>query len=545
MVGEIHLFSKVRYGRSKKNVPVYKFVPLKPSTLQPCKVATTYGTTHGESRNVYAVAECKGDRATVVEILGPTNDPEAGFKAIQYRHLGYTGRTRSAKRQKAVLESAPMGMGAACQRAAGGPRPSILCTIDPPGCRDIDDAVSFAQLEGGQCVVGVHIADVSAFVQPDGELDAWYRAQPCSLYRPDGVVLHSLPEALSAGCCSIVADEPRRAVSVRFTLDDDGAVVSTQVACETIVSRGQLSYEHADSLLQTDPTWAEFALAVRLWRKAVGGADTTAAALEEIDSHELIAFLMIRANAYIASALLKTRGPVLLRAHRGVVSGNGDRSAASRLDTLRAEYVNTCEPTPHVALGLPAYTHFTSPIRRYADLHVHRLVKLRLIDGGMKRGEEAEHLAAEQADGPAVSPEELNAFMERQSRIDSEWAWWWEVGCLCKPDGAAQRLPPQQQRGEVLKWSVSHTFGVSVYVWLDAVQRGAWVRVVHPELMGAVDCAAADDGSSLVLSKASGAPPVTFRPSDGVELKWWWDYSRGVRGLRFQWITPSLSDFLG
>ena len=76
VVGEILLFSKIRYGRTKKNVPLYRFLPLRPCLLPPTKVATTYGTTHGESNSVYAVVEYADDyletgRSTVVEILGP------------------------------------------------------------------------------------------------------------------------------------------------------------------------------------------------------------------------------------------------------------------------------------------------------------------------------------------------------------------------------------------------------------------------------------------------------------------------------------------
>lgn len=425
------------------------------------------------------------------------------------------------------------------------PRPAILCTIDPEGCRDVDDAVSF--LPGRkQCVVGVHIADVSAHVPQGSALDRWFLEQPCSLYRPDGKVLHSLPEALSTDACSILADEPRRVISVRFTLveeaEEDGEgknegslrVVDVRVQCETIVSRYQLTYAQADRLVQTDPTWTAFMETVRKWQRAAATGSPIA------DTHELIAFLMIRTNEAIAMRLLESqRGAVLLRTHAGGGKDTGathDRALAM-WTSMRAAYTNTAIAVPHKALGLDAYVHFTSPIRRYADLHIHRLVKRYLMEDGAgnesgERGERGNELA-----------DTLNRFMEAQSRVDAEWSWWWAVGCR---RGGAMSCQPQTQTGRVLKWSVSDAFGVSVYVWLDAVGRGAWVRAVHADLMKLVRCSADADSLGLVKVQTDGGagPTVTLKTLDAVQLRWWWDASRGVRGLRFQWVVPSLSAFL-
>jgi hypothetical protein len=556
VVGEIHLFSKVRYGRTNKNVPLYKFVPLKPCTLPQTKVATTYGSTHGESTNVYAAVEYDSarGRATVLDIIGPVDDAEAGFRTIQYRHLGYTGRSRSNKRLRAVMSGCGAeGAVGSVASSSPSPRPAILCTIDPSGCRDVDDAVSFVPGRR-QCIVGVHIADVSAHVPSGSALDRWFLEQPCSLYRPDGKVLHSLPEALSTGACSILADEPRHVISVRFTLTEEEEeedavkggksdtlkkresvtlrVVDVQVQCETIVSRYQLTYEQADGLVRTDPTWTGFMEVVRKWQRTET-ADSNGTPIA--DAHELIAFLMIRTNEAIAKRLLQSqRGGVLLRTHAGGGTNTGASNGTARAmwTSMRAAYANSAVAVPHKALGLDAYVHFTSPIRRYADLHTHRLVKQYLLQDGAGGNERGNELA-----------DTLNRFMEAQSRVDAEWSWWWAVGCR---RGGAMSCQQQTQTGRVLKWSVSDAFGVSVYVWLDAVGRGAWVRAVHADLMRLVRCSADADTLGLVKVQTDGGagPTVTLKTLDAVQLRWWWDASRGVRGLRFQWVVPSLSAFL-
>lgn len=89
----------------------------------------------------------------------------------------------------------------------------VICSIDPPGCVDIDDALSVRMLPGGRTEFGVHIADVSAFVKPDSRLDLEARRRSTTVYLVDRRI-NMLPEVLSENLCSLHAGVDRLAVSV-------------------------------------------------------------------------------------------------------------------------------------------------------------------------------------------------------------------------------------------------------------------------------------------------------------------------------------------
>jgi exoribonuclease R len=549
VVGELHLFSKTKYGTTAKHVPLYKFVPLRPSTRPCAKVASTYGTKHTTSTNLYVVVQyskLSPDKATIVEILGPITCPTAGLRAIQYRYLGYIGQTRSRKAERAIMLSAEgetrniTNAGDAGEAGAGSitredATTCLLCTVDPPNCRDIDDAISFSS---DHCTVGVHIADVASFVPCDGALDRWYRAQPYTLYRPDGKVQHSLPAEFATSHCSLVAQKMRRAMSVRFTIvrePETGAVcnVAPHITEEVIVSSAQLTYEDADGLRKTHSDWQALFEAVEEWQAWLTPPPVGVAAAR-LDSHELIAFLMVQTNACVAQLLMadasKNKQYMLLRSH--AVADDAIQLSTSRRVRYAsgcASYVCTQHPVPHSALELPCYTHFTSPIRRYADLHVHRMLKAYLRNNTTCDAPvplfQKEYVMALASD--------LNATAIKQHKVEIEWEWWWYVTFTTY-------LPvshPQYLQGTIRQWSVDAQYGISILVCFEeAVQRRAWIRALHPELLSTVRVTEADD--HLHLHSTDLGMDVRFIRWSEVRVKWWWNTEKGIRGLRFEWIEP-------
>jgi len=567
-VGELFLFSKIKYGVNSKNVPIYEFHPLSPS-LPFTKVASTYGKKHGTQENIYVVVEYDAsyEKANILEILGPISSPVAGFMAIQIRHLGYTGQLRSRKNERRVLVDTPVTVNPTEEDLIEENKDiCILATIDPPGCQDIDDAISFSSVHD---TIGVHIADVSSIVKSNSEIDKWFKLQPLTLYRPDGEVFHSLPRTLSTETCSLRPNEIRNVISVFFTIEknENGDIinVSTKLKESKIRSKAQLTYDDADQLLRSHNDWKSFATTVEQWNnwlqstkakevcESRGHAEDRIAiqlALQESreednvakkvshgggqcisDSHNMIAFLMIQANAYVANILTQyakdTNQYTLLRSHQhNVQSDSASSTRQIQWASACAEYVCTQQLVKHCALNLSCYTHFTSPIRRYADVQVHRMLKCYL------HSVVSDEMCKENI---TLLADNLNHYMQKHHRVEIEWDWWWNVACKYKKESIHEK---KQVAATVIHWSVCETFGVSILLWFEDMQRNVWVRAIHPKLMKDIQIRNNDVSLELISNEMN--MHTTFKRGDSVCVKWWWNIEKGIRGLKFIWIHPVL-----
>ncbi len=309
-----------------------------------------------------------------------------------------------------------------------------LVTIDGEDARDFDDAV-FAEPHAGGWRVVVAIADVAHYVKPGSALDreAWARGN--SVYFPDRVV-PMLPEALSNGWCSLKPDEPRGCLFVEMLFDKAGTKVSHRFGRGLMRSFARLTYEQVQAAEDKGEELAKVPEGTRanLYGafRALLGARERRGTLDldvperrvlldakghvqavvpraRLDAHRLIEEFMVAANVCAAEELEHRRAPCMYRIH--------DRPSDEKLEGLRqflaslglklaprnqlhprdfshilelvkekpeARLVNEAvlrgqsqaayspENIGHFGLALARYAHFTSPIRRYADLLVHR-----------------------------------------------------------------------------------------------------------------------------------------------------------------------------
>jgi ribonuclease R len=306
-----------------------------------------------------------------------------------------------------------------------------VITIDPDDAKDFDDAICLQRVGQDQWRLWVHIADVSHYVKPGSQLDLEARKRGNSTYLVDRVI-PMLPEALSNELCSLKPGVDRLTKCVEFLLSREGRVLNTEFYSAVIHSQRRFSYQEAFAILQRKPAGPieqmlhhahELARRIRSARFKAGSLELDfpemkirldeygrVARIERVEndaSHQLIEEFMLLANEAVATRLMSERRPAIYRVHEepdprrleeyreevlshNVPCGNlGRRVDVQRLlqklsslaigpalkigflkSLMRARYA--VEPIGHYGLAKRKYAHFTSPIRRYADLVVHR-----------------------------------------------------------------------------------------------------------------------------------------------------------------------------
>ena len=400
-------------------------------------------------------------------------------------------------------------------------RNDFIITIDPDDARDFDDAIRVEELPGGGWRLGVHIADVSHYVPPGGVMDKEAYERGNSVYLADRVI-PMLPERLSNGVCSLKPKVDRLTYSVFIDFASGGRIKAARFARTVICSAARLTYREAFALLQGPAKASPLAGALhRAWKLASllrenrfknGSLDLDMPEvkvhldqngkpirLEKIEndiSHQLIEEFMLAANEVVARELKNRQVPAIYRVHEdpdadrllefrdfvqelrlprrrsdppardaeapeNAVRGKPEAEAI-KLGLLKSlkRAVYDVSPLGHYGLAKVNYTHFTSPIRRYADLVVHRT--LALLTGEEKRtrlaaGElnaVAAHISATErvaadAERESVKLKKLEYFQNllhdnrptirtTSRRRSRRWSWtcaitvcWWSYPSLC------------------------------------------------------------------------------------------------------------------
>jgi ribonuclease R len=352
-----------------------------------------------------------------------------------------------------------------------------VVTIDPDDAKDFDDAICLERAPAEQWRLWVHIADVSHYVNPGTALDAEARKRGNSTYLVDRVI-PMLPEALSNELCSLKPNVDRLTKCVEFLVSHDGRVLNARFYSAVIHSQRRFNYGEVLAILQRQPAGPveqmlhqahELAQRIRRLRFKAGSLDLdfpeTKIRLDERGrilriektendvSHQLIEEFMLLANEAVAGRLMSQRTPAVYRVHEmpderrlqeyreevlshSVPCGNLRQPAEvqkllHRLGTLpigpalkigflrslmRARYA--VEPLGHYGLAKKKYTHFTSPIRRYADLVVHRALFGKNPTPASALKETAEHISVTErnsADAERDSKDvKLFAFLKAQ-----------------------------------------------------------------------------------------------------------------------------------
>ncbi|MDP9003384.1 MAG: ribonuclease R [Verrucomicrobiota bacterium] len=364
----------------------------------------------------------------IIEVLGPSSAPGVDMLSIIRK---YHLPTEFPSEVTDEAETIPETVGEEMFEGREDLRDQFIVTIDPDDARDFDDAINVERMPGGGWQLGVHIADVAAYVKPGGALDREAFKRGNSVYLPDRVI-PMLPERLSNGVCSLKPDVNRLTHSAFIEFTKDGRTKSCRFARTVIRSARRLTYKEAYAILRAAPNdqlserlhvaW-ELASLLRKKRFEHGSLDLDfpevkvrldaegkpiqLERIENDESHQLVEEFMLAANEAVARELKNRNIPTVYRVHENpdpeklaeyrelILSYNykvGDVTNRAELQRLlaslrgkpeeqalkigllkslkRARYA--VQPLGHYGLAKNNYTHFTSPIRRYADLIVHR-----------------------------------------------------------------------------------------------------------------------------------------------------------------------------
>jgi ribonuclease R len=333
-------------------------------------------------------------------------------------------------------------------------REVLTMTIDPVDAKDFDDALSFRALEEGWYEVGVHIADVGHYIEPDSALDKEAYRRATSVYLPDRVA-PMLPERLSNELCSLRPKEDKYTFSAVFEVNKQGKVRSHWIGKTIIHSDRRYAYEDVQHVIEGGNDeyegelliLNEIAQTMRAHRFKKGAINFSSQEVrfkldanakpigivikESKEAHQLIEEFMLLANRTVAEYVGNLKGksgaiPFPYRVHDvpdeeklrvfslfagrfGVKfdltsPGNIAKSFNAMLEMVQgkpeqhvleqlgirtmSKAVYTTDNIGHYGLGFTYYCHFTSPIRRYPDVLVHRILQ-QCLDGDVK---EMKHL---------------------------------------------------------------------------------------------------------------------------------------------------------
>ena len=409
-------------------------VPKDRRILVPIELDTEHGFGEGQMILLDVVSYGAVLKVKVNKVLGHENDPGADVLSILMTHRIPLEFPEAVTK---VIDSMSLSVSEADLKGRVDYRQATIVTIDGEDAKDFDDAIHVTKDAKGTALY-VHIADVSHYVTQNSPIDLEAQNRTTSVYVVDRVV-PMLPFELSNGLCSLMEGEDRLTLTCKMILDDQGTVIDYDIHPSVIRSAKRLTYTKVNALFNHEPNdipgniqtmlklGLELAHCIRQSREAKGAINfDTVESKFTVDQHgdvidiqprvsgeaeNLIEDFMVKANETVATHAKYLDIPVLYRVHDAPQKKRLAEFArvmlAFGVKLKGAEYSSTViqkvieqfkgkeefgvvnemllrsmskakydfRPMGHYGLALENYCHFTSPIRRYPDLIVHRMLR--------------------------------------------------------------------------------------------------------------------------------------------------------------------------
>jgi len=377
--------------------------------------------------------EKRSPEGNITEVLGKFGDPTLDMKVVVKNHGIPDSFSPASLHEARVVCEEDVSLG----DNRSDLREKVLFTIDGEDAKDFDDAVSIEMAENGDYKLGVHIADVSHYVRPQSSLEKDAYERGTSVYFP-GVVVPMLPFELSAGICSLKEAEDRLCLSVEITFSNSGERKSYRFFNSVINSKKRFTYTAVKEIMDMDTDELPYSSEIRvmeslaallrekrmrrgsldfdlpepLFNTDMHGKILSIEKCERNDAHKLIEEFMLSANEAAADLIVSESLPPIFRIHErpdedkiGELLGflkflnykpkhsspkdpktyseilaffDGKTEGSVVQVMLLRSLKKACysaDNVGHFGLAMNNYTHFTSPIRRYPDLCVHRIIK--------------------------------------------------------------------------------------------------------------------------------------------------------------------------
>ena len=366
VVGTLELASKYRYGLTSHGVPLYLFRPYDEALPEFIVGSKSRDTSYNQialvdipADAVAAPAGSQKPRGSLVRMIGPVGDPTSEREGLLLHYCPVRHKTATIPEPDPQDDENRLEI----STATGW----TVFHVDPPGCRDIDDAIAWSPATGSWAII---IADAAAAVPATSDIDEVAAAIGSTFYDCDGrVVVPMLPPAISEENASLLPGTRRRGLALLW---------------------GPGQPEHFRPVwttVQHSFTYESFA-----------GSEVASSVGLQGDPHDWIADQMIRYNA-AAARFLKEHGVGILRSQSPAAAEKVATwpVALRHLAAEAATYTQATTGGGHAGLNLDAYTHASSPLRRYVDLYNQRLIKAILRSEAVAVNPAIDHLNARAA----------------------------------------------------------------------------------------------------------------------------------------------------
>ena len=471
LTGRLCLSSKTKWGKTTKGLHKYTFKPLNreyPKFIVASKIVSC--------SDIYCTIEItKFDKHWIgmfVETIGDLDD-ESKYDSVLTNEFFIRDKNKNLRQFKKQFERDHIEISDIVIDEDWTNMSTI--SIDPYGCRDIDDALSYAD-----DAIAVHIATPTRFLS-NTLLREQIQHQTTSLYGTSGIC-NLIPDYIANDCASLVENEVRYCLSVIFPNEGDTRIVRTK-----IINKKNYTYENC---LET----VEFKTLQNMYERIFGDFEN--------DPHKLVENLMIQANVVIAKFLVDVH-------HQNCILRKTINDVAFYLP------FNEFQMNEHSMIG-DIYTHFTSPIRRYADQIIHRNIFEIL---------ENENLKIEQ---PYQCDFDTIVHLNLQKQLEKKFYNSIEMLAYFK-DTKSNYINLKGKILNVEDFNVRVQFENDRCIYVNLVSEKIYENIAIEKKEHEIHMTC--EGKMLIIDK-------------NVELKLHFNRSEGLDGFRFEWVHPNIHEFL-